>query len=739
MVIGSSDARYYVGAAVGNTLLLMGFALLQVLLAAAFRWKSSPSVTSHRRATEDGGITGQATLRLGCTDAPLSSSSSLSSLRVVSWQYAFAKVRFPSLFVFPLMFFHQTIVAAGVTTVMSAEPGLVPVGVAIVLQAAVVLPVLVHVFVLRSSVFACEYDVGHRRDAGFLSLFFYGRGRWVDASASRCSGGDNASPARIASIGDESVSRQGVATETTTTTAAVQQASTGPSERNCETTSKRQQQQQQQGHYRFKQRFQFFFADYLPKARHFLLLEMAMNILCGVFQGLITPAYCKSLLFASVVAFGGFASAALYLRPYISLFYGIFSVSQALLQLVASAASILAVVTNRGDMLDLAAYSSSVCMYALVLQAVVGLWPKYRKLKRFMAMLCNNNNNDVNDRAPAVVVCGGESGHQQGRQQVAVIVAVTAGNTTAGTTTATLADLQNLTSSDPLELLMPPASGGSPVPTEAAETAEMIDMMRHQRDETTFLLRNSSFSSSRSERSSSSHHRHDRNHNSSNQQQALLSSPSVAVVVLGASPSPVPSYHSAKDKQSSRGADSDNKDKHDFKEEAEEEEEEGIANAAASTASSCRHRRTDVASNADSLADFLEEVVLAVNEAMQRDGAAVSCMQGGEGEINGNHDALQQGEREEEDLSKNGPLPRSSRPPPAAAFYLSGTEMADLEYSPLLTVKLKTQPSEETVAEEITTSCAGRRGMDEGQSRGRRTTTVNKCKQQDEDESDFEL
>jgi hypothetical protein len=303
--VGSSKGRYYAGAAVGNTLLLLGFALAQVGAAAVLR-------ATARRPTPP------------------------------AWREVFATVRFPSLCVFPLMFFQQVTVAAGVTTVMSAETALAPVGVAVVLCMAAVLP-LAYVFVLQKAVFGCTY-VAHRRELGLLSLFFFGKGRWCDASAAAADDGPAPAPGAERSF--------------------------------------------------FKQRFQFFFADNLPQGRCFMLGEMAMNILCGVCQGLISPAYCKSLLFASVVVFGGFACAGLYVRPFASLCYGIFSVGQAVLQLISCALSILAVVTNSEKMLDLAAYSNTVCMYALILQAVVGLWPKMSQIRRWIARLQGRRDGD---------------------------------------------------------------------------------------------------------------------------------------------------------------------------------------------------------------------------------------------------------------------------------------------------------------------------------------------------------
>ena len=298
LALGHSDAMYYVGAAIGNMLLLCGFALAQIAIAALIR-----AVQPSR-----------------------------------SWEDAFAIVRFPSLTVFPLMYLQQTTIAAGVTTIMSAEPGYLGVGVLAIILPSLPLP-LAFLCVLRKSRFCCTY-VDHDRsrgEGGVLVYFFFGPGRWINNSDL---------PAKDA-----------------------------------------EGHERTQGGLQFKQRFQFLFTDYIPQGRCFMLGEMTMNILCGIFQGLISPTYCKSLLFASVVVFGAFASAGLYIRPFASLFYGIFSVGQSVLQLISCALSMMAVVTGSSVMIDYAAYSNALCMYALILQAVVGLWPKVSKMRRWWMRL----------------------------------------------------------------------------------------------------------------------------------------------------------------------------------------------------------------------------------------------------------------------------------------------------------------------------------------------------------------
>ena len=242
------------------------------------------------------------------------------------WNSALAFVRFPSLLVFPIMFLQQASVSAGVTTVMFAEPAFWIFGAAAVAAFTALLP-LTFLFVLRPSVFYCRFEDDSRRTGGVLTYLFYGKSRWVDIP--------DAAPS----------------------------------------------------HRAFKQRYQFFFSDYRPHGRYFILAEMSMNVFCGIAQGMISPRYCKSLLFACTVAYGSFALAGLYVRPFNSLFYGLFSVGQSLAQLISCVMSMAAVVSDNSSWLDNAAYANSACMYLLFLQVVVGLWPRAHKIRQYCDQL----------------------------------------------------------------------------------------------------------------------------------------------------------------------------------------------------------------------------------------------------------------------------------------------------------------------------------------------------------------
>ena len=156
----------------------------------------------------------------------------------------------------------------------------------------------------------------------------------------------------------------------------------------------------------FKQRFNFLFTDYTSSCHWFILVEMAMNIICGAIQGLVQPSFCKSLLFAICVAFLFFAIMAVALRPYSSPVYAILSVGMIILQLIGSCAALAAVYYKNAAVLDTANSTALYATYLLLVQATVGLWPKYRHIQqliKYLLSVCNPASSSA-----AVVVCAAD-------------------------------------------------------------------------------------------------------------------------------------------------------------------------------------------------------------------------------------------------------------------------------------------------------------------------------------------
>jgi hypothetical protein len=91
----------------------------------------------------------------------------------------------------------------------------------------------------------------------------------------------------------------------------------------------------------FKQRHNFHFTDYTSGCRWFIVIEMAMNVVCGVVQGLIQPDACISLLFVTCIAFFFFAVIAIAPRPYTSVMNTVFSCGMILSQLVSAESCLL--------------------------------------------------------------------------------------------------------------------------------------------------------------------------------------------------------------------------------------------------------------------------------------------------------------------------------------------------------------------------------------------------------------
>lgn len=354
-----------------------------------------------------GAAVGNVLLLLALVALQLGIAAALRARRAQPWDEVLATVRFPSLLVFPLMLLQQSTVAAAVTAVMVAEKPLAAIGVVVVVLMASVVP-LTYAFVLRKRVFACTYSEV-KIETGMLRLFFFGRGRWKDTAADAANAEGTAADSSAGSLGSVLQSQRF-----------------------------------------FKQRFQFFFADNLPKGRAFMLGEMTMNVLCGVCQGMISPAYCKSLLFASVVVFGGYAAAGLYIRPFVSLCYGIFAVGQAVLQLISCALSIVAVATGSERMLDVAAYSNALCMYMLLLQAFVGLWPKAKQVQAWIARL------------------RGMAGHAAADVEVVQVTSMS-----LAALSAQMDVPMQPVGFDGGPLMAAPPANVSPVPTEAAATTEV--------------------------------------------------------------------------------------------------------------------------------------------------------------------------------------------------------------------------------------------------------------------------
>jgi len=172
--VGDGDFSYFVGACLGNVVVLSLFAGSQLLLALGFQTMYPP----------------------------------------MTWVEALSIVRFPSLLSVPLMIWQQSTMAAGVTVVAFGEPAYVAVGVMAIVWS-------IYYYILRKGSLQCAYldDRGERHNCLVVSL--YGRGTWHDVD-----------------VGSK-----------------------------------------------FKQRYRLFFGDYLYMGRMFILVDMTMNLSCGVLQG----------------------------------------------------------------------------------------------------------------------------------------------------------------------------------------------------------------------------------------------------------------------------------------------------------------------------------------------------------------------------------------------------------------------------------------------------------------------
>ena len=138
---------------------------------------------------------------------------------------------------------------------------------------------------------------------------------------------------------------------------------------------------------RFKQRHQFMFSDYTSECPWFMCVEMSMNVVCGLIQGLVYPEQCRNLLAAAVFAFLCFTIFAVVKRPYSSSWGAMASIGLCILELMGAASSWVGVYYNNSDATSVAGTMGIMCFYLLSAQALVALGPKVMAFLRLGSML----------------------------------------------------------------------------------------------------------------------------------------------------------------------------------------------------------------------------------------------------------------------------------------------------------------------------------------------------------------
>jgi hypothetical protein len=137
----------------------------------------------------------------------------------------------------------------------------------------------------------------------------------------------------------------------------------------------------------FKQRFSLMFGDFTNQCPWFMVVEMAMNVVCGVLQGLVHPSQCRNLLAAAFGAFLVFTLLSIANRPYNSPWRALSGIGLCVLQTTSAGCSWVGVYYSYPEAISTAGSLSVVCFYLLTLQAVVELLPKAQRLRRLASEL----------------------------------------------------------------------------------------------------------------------------------------------------------------------------------------------------------------------------------------------------------------------------------------------------------------------------------------------------------------
>ena len=122
------------------------------------------------------------------------------------------------------------------------------------------------------------------------------------------------------------------------------------------------------------------FTDYRAQCYWFIVVEMAMCVLCGLLDGIkLGLGRCNFVLVAASVLFGGYLFLVLYLRPHNAWFALLFTCCMTILQLL----SIVLMTVNQFVGVDSAASwaeTAQISLYLILVRTAIDILPHSYKL-----------------------------------------------------------------------------------------------------------------------------------------------------------------------------------------------------------------------------------------------------------------------------------------------------------------------------------------------------------------------
>jgi len=315
VVIGDSDARYYLGMLVMNTVLVAGVSmihgLISLLMHVGFYRSKNPSTVFSSTA---------------------------------------ARLKFPSVSLCVIVFLQQPIVA-GITVVLtqSTDPGAIAAAVVVFLLMIGYMLAVAHLVVRmipRGATFVLKPSPEH--PFAHIHHFFCGDGEWLDVET-------HTKPDPLLRAPD-------VDAPGTTTSIAVKEVD------DLSVRSSAHERTELFGH-----RFGGYFDDYHDRARWFVLIEMTLNIMCGILEG-VQYISCPTQMLLGIFCYFFFFAANVLLRPSQARFNNIHGIALAAGQFLVAMLAVISVYTNSDQASSTAQYLVLFILYATLGKAALDIF-----------------------------------------------------------------------------------------------------------------------------------------------------------------------------------------------------------------------------------------------------------------------------------------------------------------------------------------------------------------------------